>query len=112
LSESQTNAGVTTTTRNIFDHLGNLVSATDFAGNIATYKYDKLGRLIVETLPLDSVNSVKKYDATNGGNQKAMWEMVFTSLYHLINETYKAVSGYKLLAYCLMIDHFKAWWSK
>lgn len=58
---------------NTFNALGQLVSATDFAGTKTTYKYDALDRLLEEKSPIEQIggtvyNSLKRYDYDPVGN--------------------------------------------
>ena len=47
-----------------FDGQGQQVGATDFKGNKAEYEYDKIGRLIVEKTPFETIDSVDYYTIT------------------------------------------------
>jgi YD repeat-containing protein len=60
-----------------YDRLGMLISKTDFNKSAASFRYDKINRLIEEKVPFDTVNGqiiyqVKKYFYDNNGNIRSL----------------------------------------
>ncbi|MBQ8588855.1 MAG: RHS repeat protein, partial [Firmicutes bacterium] len=67
LLTTQDAAGNTIT--NTYDWLGNLLTTTDAKGNVSSYSYDVLGRILTATTPIDaSRNSIVKYAYDPAGN--------------------------------------------
>ena len=52
------------TSHNTFDHMGRLVTASDFMGNVQRFYYDNIGRLIRHRIPFERIGNITHYSET------------------------------------------------